>query len=203
MHVGTSCVPAVCVVREFVQTAYSAGGLDENLRVRALKWDIHLHSTSERMLHAFEGRGCRLLCWMHGSMLCKGRLCGATAVRVLLELKVPGELQGTEKYAHHCNFWIGMYCSLSLTCNIRQQTYFNWCAGCMWGHLVCRQFVSCVNSYRQLAVISEFGFIARFRLLHGIMLAFVLLDWCAGWVPLAMHATNKDCSSKECNKTLK
>jgi hypothetical protein len=33
----------------------------------------------------------------------------------------------------------------------------------MWGHLVCRQFVSCVNSYRQLTVpgvlmkISVFG----------------------------------------------
>jgi hypothetical protein len=57
------------------------------------------------MLLAFEGRGCRSVCWMHGSMLCEGRLCGATAVRELLELKVPGELQGTGIYArHHCNF---------------------------------------------------------------------------------------------------
>jgi hypothetical protein len=31
-------------------------------------------------------------------MLCEGRLCGAAAVRELLELKVPGELQGSEKY---------------------------------------------------------------------------------------------------------
>ena len=25
-------------------------------------------------------------------------------------------------------------------------------AACTWGHVVCRQFVSCVNSYRQLTV---------------------------------------------------
>ena len=42
------------------------------------------------MLLAFKGRGCRLMRWLHGSILCKGRLCGAAAVRELLELKVPG-----------------------------------------------------------------------------------------------------------------
>jgi hypothetical protein len=39
-----------------------------------------------------------------GACCVKGRLCGATAVRELLELKVLGELQGTGIYARHCNF---------------------------------------------------------------------------------------------------
>ena len=102
---GTSCVPAVCVVREFVQTACSAGVLMK-ISVFGLKSEIFTCTARvSGCCSLSRAEGVEWCAGCMGACCVKGRLCGATAVRELLELKVPGELQGTGIYArHHCNF---------------------------------------------------------------------------------------------------